>query len=136
MSLATTKQQVINAHSKVDKGVYFAMCSPNARQPLRSSIERDVEEFIKRGGNVRECTPAHNVSAPQPQDKLSDERQRDLKVKLKALKSAIGKNCNIRWDVSTDKFKAFYKDREIGNGFSDPAQAVQAIKEAALPIKV
>ena len=116
--------------SKTDDS-YKAFCRPQARDDDRQRIAAQIEEFEKRGGKVHECTPAHNVSAPTNNRALSQQEQRVLERTIKSLCKEHGNTCNIRWDLSTDKFRAFFRGYEVGSGFSLVVKASEAIRNEA-----
>lgn len=91
-----------------------ALADHRLRESEHNTIEQQVQEFLKRGGNIEVVQPAGNVSTPMHISPMSQPDNEFLRIAVQNLRSSFGNNLDILIDQPTGKYKAIYKGQQLG----------------------
>lgn len=91
-----------------------ALADHKLRESEHKTIEQQVQEFLKRGGNIEVVQPAGNVSTPMHISPMSQPDNEFLRIAVQNLRSSFGNNLDILIDQATGKYKAIYKGQQLG----------------------
>jgi len=131
--MAMTKEQFDEKYTLAETPFSAVFHGPELKSEESARIARETKEFLKCGGKIHEVKNSHATGGGL-RTKLSDQEQRALDQINKQLRIEHG-NCNVRWEAATNKFRAFFRGCEVGEGFDEMKKAAKAIKNAALPVK-
>lgn len=109
-----------------------ALTDHRLRESEHKTIEQQVQEFLKRGGNIEVVQPAGNVSTPMHVSPMAQADNEYLRNTVSNLRSSCGNNLDIKPCPETGKYKAIYKGEQIGKLKKSVSQAQAAIRCAWL----
>lgn len=104
-----------------------ALADPKAREKDHRDIQSQVDEYLRRGGSINvvdstASTGVHQVS------KLTNPESAAVDRAVKNLRAAFGDDLDIRQDMHSGKYRAFYKGQQLGNMKTSLSKAEAAIR--------
>ena len=108
-----------------------ALADHRQREAEHERIEREVDEYLRRGGSINIVESADNTGRHQL-SKLTNPESDVVTKAVKNLRSAFGNNLDIKQDMESGKYKAFYKGEQLGNMKTSLSKAETAIRCEAI----
>ncbi len=104
-----------------------ALADPKVREKEHADIQSQVDEFIRLGGSINvvdstASTGVHQVS------KLTNPESSAVERAVRNLRATFCNDLDIKQDMHSGKYKAFYKGQQLGNMKTSLSKAEAAIR--------
>lgn len=109
-----------------------ALAASKTREKEHNDISKQVEEFLKLGRNIDVIENGHGSGKTNLSPLTQQQINPVLANAIKNLRSAFGNNLDIKQDMESGKYKAYYKGEQLGNMKTSLSKAETAIRCEAL----